>query len=528
MGATRDRWDGWRLLLVAVYVLVLVGLFRLVGRPAIAITAVGFAVVYVGLYLYVLAQVMVADPSPMAAPIAHPPSTSPERGKEPAWRQYFFGQALEDLRHVLRRAYARCREITLETGTWITRNLFGDRAPLVTGPIGLVACVGLVIGIAGGAAVVLGVATVHVAVVLVLQVIAFALIYLLRAIDTVLLRIKGIRITCPACYHHVVYPSYDCPGERCRLRHRDVRPGPYGVLRRTCHCGTRMPTLLLLGSYRLEAFCPNCRAALAERTGTAAELILPVFGATAAGKTRLMLTMVTALTELSARGGATVTFADADTRRRYQAAKPSIVGAGITRPTTIALPRAYSLYLRPERGPQRLVHVFDAAGERYSRSEQVQELRFLRLARSFLFVIDPLSIDAFWSSLSWREQSRLEPFRAVSQSPEFVFQQASENIEAMGVATRKGRLAVAVSKADLLTDLLSSAGVGNDSATIEAWLADRLLLRNLVQHMRYTFGEVGFFLTAAVLDHREAADPSVAELWEWIVGSERPTRERVR
>jgi Double-GTPase 2 len=518
----------WRLVLVAIYILVLIGLFQLVGRPAIAITAVGFAIVYVGLYLHVLARVMVVDPSPIAAPIAHPPSTSPEPGKEPAWRQYFFGQALGDLRHVLVRAYGRCREVTLVIGGWITSTLFSDRAPLVTWPIGLVACIGLVIGIVGGAAVVLGVATVHVAVVLVLQVIAFALIYLLRGIDTVLLRVKGIRITCPSCYHHVVYPSYDCPGERCTLRHRDVRPGPYGVLRRTCHCGTRMPTLLLLGSYRLAAFCPNCRSALAERTGTAAELILPVFGATAAGKTRLMLTMVTALTELSAQDDATVTFADTDTSRRYQAAKSSIVGAGVTRSTTIALPRAYSLYLRPARGPQRLVHVFDAAGERYSSSEHVQELRYLRLARSFLFVVDPLSIDAFWSSLSWREQSELAPFRAVSRSPEFVFQQASENIEAMGVATRKARLAVAVSKADLIADLLSSAGVSNDSGTVEAWLADRLLLRNLTQHMRYTFGEVEFFLTAAVLDHHGVADSSIEDLWRWIVGSDRRTRERVR
>ncbi len=59
------------------------------------------------------------------------------------------------------------------------------------------------------------------------------------------------------------------------------------------------------------------------------------------------------------------------------------------------LPKGYSLRVAPPQGAERVVHVFDAAGEVFASRERTQELRYLRIARTFLFVVDPLSVESF-------------------------------------------------------------------------------------------------------------------------------------
>jgi len=67
------------------------------------------------------------------------------------------------------------------------------------------------------------------------------------------------------------------------------------------------------------------------------------------------------------------------------------------------LPKGYSLRVAPPQGAERVVHVFDAAGEVFASRERTQELRYLRIARTFLFVVDPLSVESFWRSLAERD-----------------------------------------------------------------------------------------------------------------------------
>src|SRR5437764_8775248 len=117
----------------------------------------------------------------------------------------------------------------------------------------------------------------------------------LRGADSALLRVKNIRMVCPACSERVPYPGYVCPGAGCARRHRDVRPGRFGIMRRRCRCGTRMSTLLLFGSSRMAAFCPYCGHPLEHRPGEAPETVLPFFGATGAGKTLLLFRIITLL-----------------------------------------------------------------------------------------------------------------------------------------------------------------------------------------------------------------------------------------
>jgi hypothetical protein len=76
----------------------------------------------------------------------------------------------------------------------------------------------------------------------------------LRWLDTV----ESGPVECDTCrrLHH---PAFRCP---CGRIHHDLAPGRQGVLRRTCLCGHRLPTLLRTGKRALPALCGHCHAPL--------------------------------------------------------------------------------------------------------------------------------------------------------------------------------------------------------------------------------------------------------------------------
>jgi hypothetical protein len=79
----------------------------------------------------------------------------------------------------------------------------------------------------------------------------------------------------------------------------------------------------------------------------------------------------------------------------------------------------------------------------------------------------------------------------------------------MGVQTSKARLVVAVTKSDLVRPLLVQDGVEEGEDALTRWLDARLGQGNMLRAMRHAFGEVHFFLTAAVLSEDGDVDDSV-------------------
>jgi hypothetical protein len=515
-------------------------LLAVTGLLVIGVAAAYHAARCGWIYLTVLAEVL-AVPNPASRPTSEPDSAAD--GSEPAYRQYLFGPALSDLQLALSRIRSDL-ETEFRTasaaiwGRWWTHSA-GGRV------ICLIRIYGLVLGTAIGTLALVAVTAVQILVAAVLAAATLLGILLLRVLDEALLRVRGIRMTCPGCYRRIGYPAYRCPN--CGALHRDVRPGRYGVLSRRCRCDQQtLPTLLLLGSHRLTAFCPHpgCGVQLADSSGTTTEVLLPIVGGQNVGKTRLLTVIVKVLQDNAAAGGSTLEFADQTSSRRISRLQPAVLAGEATRPTPPEQPRAYSMYLtrarnRPRNGstpsrnsapsqsraragvatrlPQKdsrqLIHLFDTAGEKFYESDVLAQLRYLGPSRTFLFVIDPLSIDQVWTSLDRRTQDRL---RAVSarRSPEFVFQQVLDNVERMAVDPKRARLAVAVSKADLLP-VAGIRSPGPGSAAVEEWL-DSFGLDNLVRTIRHSFGEVRFFHTSAMLaDDGTAA--GVPELVDWLL-----------
>jgi Double-GTPase 2 len=475
--------------------------------PGVALlTAAGYAVAIPGCYVVGLVQVLAIRPDELAPPRWFP--KRPEDG-EPAELGYFYGPAFAEVEQVATVAFKLARDLA-KSGIGLVRSSFEadlETKRLITVPLGIGGAVGMVAGAAFGAVGFAGVAVVH-AVVAAMALAAMRVTGLaLLVIDSGLLRIKNIRMSCPHCFERVAYPSYKCPG--CARLHKDIRPGRYGNFRRRCLCGIRLPTLLLLGSARLPAYCPHegCLRSMEHRPGEAQEIVLPFFGASGAGKTRLMYGIVTLLRSTA---GLDTEFADSATDQDLADVARVLAPSETTARTSRALPRGQVLRVKSG-GGTRLLQMFDGAGERFYHSDTTQELGYLTKARTFVLVIDPLSIDHLWASLPAERRDELLPVRSDAPSPELGYQQTHQQMEAMGVRLKKARLAVVFSRADLL-DLPGGEPV-------REWARDALGLGNLVRSVRHEFGETGFFRTASVLQDDGRLHPSMMELTRWLVTS---------
>ncbi len=431
---------------------------------------------------------------------------------DPAVLQYFYGPALADADHALRTAVQDCRRLWRRGVRTVASSLGSDQA-IVTGPFGIGGAIGMAVGAVFGAVATVGCACVHLLAVGISAALARAAGTVLRVADSAVLRVKNIRMICPDCYERVPYPGYECPGGGCARRHRDIRPGRFGILRRRCECGVRMKTLLLFGSAGMNAFCPSCGHSLEHRPGNAPEIVLPFFGAAGAGKTRLLFSMVAQL-QLWSRGSEpeghrerlALEFGDSVTTSKLNNASELLSPKRAMDKTLPGLPRAYIIRLS-WRQRTRVLHMFDAAGELFYTAERTQELRYLDKARTFILVIDPLSVETFWARLLPEQQAELKTVRSAAVAPDLAYQQTHQEIEAMGVQLRKARLAVVFSRADL-TDYPAD--------DVAAWARDELGLGNLVRSARLNFREACFFHTAAVMTDGVMHE-SIPVLMRWVL-----------
>jgi hypothetical protein len=384
-----------------------------------------------------------------------------------------------------------------------------DGSPLLTVPPAVGGAIGMAIGAAAGALLAAGCALIHLLVVGVSAGFARATGTALRGTDSALLWIKNIRMVCPDCYRRVFYPGYECPNSTCSRRHRDVRPGRFGIFRRRC----AMSTLVLLGSSRMSAFCPHqdCGGSVEYRPGKAREIVLPFFGATGAGKTRLMFSIVTQLQMWTEGGRFKAEFADSITTGELEDAGEVLRTGRATTITSVQDPRANVIRL-VSRKSIRILHLFDAAGELFYQSDRTQPLRYLSQARTFILVIDPLSVAAFWQRLPVERQAELASLRSTAPSPDLAYQQTYQQIEAMGVRLRAARLAVVFSRADL---------TGVPDGDVAEWATGELGLGNLVRSVRQNFRESCFVNTAAVMGKDGVVDGSVAALMRWMLARDR-------
>ncbi len=431
---------------------------------------------------------------------------------------YFFGPAADDIEGVARGCAERCRTC-FRQGTELIRTLTADgESPLwylcVVGIcIGLVA--GGIIGLAGAA--VLGILNFLITVVTILG--ALFVSVMMRSLDATRRFVDRVRMPCPECHRAVApYPTYRCPG--CSKPHKDIRPGPRGIAFRNCECEARFPTSLLTGAGNLLAECPDCGVRLPDRFGAVPEIVIPFFGGLNVGKTQLMYTLVSALCVLVEMNGGTIDF-EGDAAERLTRIGEDLALNGRPDKTIPEMPRAYILRLKLGLA-QRLMYLFDAAGELHYTPEGLSQLNYLDKAKVLIFVADPLAADSLWAQVPAKSRAALADVRSSKAEGELAYQQTREQMRRMGGKRKYARLAVVVTKADLLEEMgiTSVSGGGESSVRDLVWGSSGLDMGDVVREARQSFAAVKFFHTAAVIGDLGLPDGSVGQLARWLLWSE--------
>jgi hypothetical protein len=432
-----------------------------------------------------------------------------------AFPQYFFGPAETDLRAIVRDTARRIQHTTFTMRMSVTNPFVGVLGYLGMAAVGAV-WIGVEAGAIGGTVITLGIAVIHVLLLVLGAAAATVLAALLRCTDGALRYAAGIRMTCPACAEAVrPYAAYECPG--CGELHRDIRPGRFGVIQRICICGRRLSTLLLFGASRLTAVCPWCGARLPRRFGRAAEIVVPFFGSIKAGKTQLMYMLTSALSELAAATGGTVLPADDANRDEIERLRGRMSITGAPGPTTPRSPEA--LVLRASFGAsERNIYLFDAAGELHYRPDRLDELRYLDKARTLVFVADPLAADGIWARLTADQQREFSGIRSDWAGVELAYELPREQIRRMGGKGHAMRLAFVVTKADVLIATRIRAQFGSVREMVVD--PDGMDLGNIAREAEQSFGHVEYLETAAMTVDAAASHESVEALARQLLRAE--------
>lgn len=319
----------------------------------------------------------------------------------------------------------------------------------------------------------------------------------LRLIDGVGQRLRGAKATCHAsrCNYRNRLPAYRCS---CARLHRDIRAGRLGAFTRRCECEAVLPTTVLR-AVALTPICQKCGEQLRAGAGILTDVVLPVFGPTSAGKTRLVYAGMVALGRHLGAAGGTLRPVGAESERAFAEATAVVTSRRTTAKTAADRPPVGVTARLTTTRRQALMHLFDAAGEFYSSREQAGELPFLDDAEGFVFVLDPFSIAGVRQHLTGGLAARLTAAHPASMDPEQAFAVTSKWLRDEGVDLGRKPLAIAVVKADLLLDLPSATGLraaaGPDE--IAAWLREQDL-DNMLDSAGRDFAAVRSFLVSSL------------------------------
>lgn len=457
--------------------------------------------------------------------IATPPARQPDdrSGPEPAFLAYPIRQIWIDLWQMVRdalastrdgakRAIGRARDTVAESRNgWSAIAITVGILLPTSVALAFGAVAGMVAGLAAYAGLILATALLMLALGLVW---AFGWLAL-GAVEGLFRLWRRIRQSCPyaGCYRRISLPTYECP--RCGQLHRRIAPNQYGLLRHDCRCGAALPTAIVLGRHRMTALCPRCDRPLPQRVGRVPVVTVPVVGGPAAGKTTFLCLAVSALHTRLTDVGAAVGFAESSQERVFSSGRRQLRGGGVLDKTVQRMPDGVMLDVGIGGRSDRILYLFDPAGESYAAADGVEAQGYLDHAEGLIIVVDPFAVDAVVRSLTEAERAATRtvagPVGAAEAQPDGVVGRLFDLLRSRSSATKLRRIAVVVSKTDALekTDIGRGLAAGGD---VQDWL-DQVGWGNNLRLLRQNATEVDYFTSALDL----ADDRYLAPL-QWLAG----------
>lgn len=334
-----------------------------------------------------------------------------------------------------------------------------------------------------------------------------------RWLDQLTRHSQRASLKCHKCYRETTTPSYRCSNAQCSVIHRNIAPGPLGVVHRRCDCGTRLPTTVRAAAKVLEAVCPFCNNTVAEGSGSRRAIQLPLIGAVAAGKTRLFSAGVVIMqNQLATAGGTFTPLTDAATRFRDSATNV-MSGRKATQKTQDLTPEGLP-YLAQLDGKPLEIHLMDVAGEAFRSMDSTQKLAYIDQSNVVVLVIDPLAFPRVREEAGRTGADRRILIATGDQEDSYA--SVVDRLRAENVDLRKRSLAVVVSKVDVLLRLPSGGDFpAGHSEAIRNWLVQQDQ-DGLVRRVEDDFGTVQYFGVDSFSDRRLDDPLHPAQVFHWF------------
>ncbi|MDR0804393.1 MAG: hypothetical protein LBN42_01235 [Oscillospiraceae bacterium] len=312
----------------------------------------------------------------------------PNKREQPAKKNYFLGQGFDDIFIILREVW---KANSTSSGVFAERYKkygFAD----IRGFFWFVCAFSVIFF---GSVFWLLTSIVMVVYLTVLWLPAFVLCSIVKAIDSAYLNANRIFTACPECKAKSHIPAYKCPN--CGRMHTNLTPGRYGIFHRTCTCGEVLPSVFFLGRAKLRAKCKECGTPLNSRE--AIPICIPVIGGRSVGKTAFITAFVKEFTDDYAKAHNLNVEIYNDSKKEIYNEITRDYESGSTRMTARSADIrdtssvSFSFFLSaPNLRPERLVHIYDIAGEVFTSDDENEVQRQYEYCHGIVFVIDPMSI----------------------------------------------------------------------------------------------------------------------------------------
>ncbi len=334
-----------------------------------------------------------------------------------------------------------------------------------------------------------------------------------------------ISYICPTCHKPMTIPVHIC--DNCSAEHKLLWPSVYGIVNHCCSGTSSQPIcdnkLATFGEKRnkLSKRCPHCTTPVEGLEGT--NIHFPIVGGRSVGKSfYITMAMIKFIEEYAPSNALEVTLPDISHDREYRE-KVRLLKAG-KRLTATARdndsPAAINVQIKKaEQKVPKLLYMYDAAGEYWSKEEDAQRQKYFEYVHGVLFIIDPFSID----KITTKYQSQLSSTPGIINKSTESLDTAYENMlvafETLSNLKRNLRfhqpIAVVVSKCDAfdLEEVIGGVAALNYQKSHPEITSEREAINQLVhdfldeysgnflRNLENQFANIKFFSCSSVGTH---------------------------
>lgn len=323
---------------------------------------------------------------------------------EPSGKNYFLEKGFFDLGCTIKESFKANGKTASKSFSSIKSLKYTGAGKAAMGVLYFFAGVAVVLF---GTMLTLLISIVHSIIVLIIMSLVYAGLGLSKLIDGLYRHTLGLSVVCDRCKLKTELPGYCCPV--CGKTHYRLKPNVYGILVHKCECGQKLPAAFFVRTKnkstgetysraKLDAVCgnPNCEARV--YPDESRPVTITIAGSQSVGKTAYLTAVSHELIEEALpKVGCTVTHYTPEKETMYLAATKDYKSGEVAKtiePTDREKPSAFSLSFFVEHAklkPKRLVHIFDIAGETFTRNaEHERQLQYSYAG--VILIVDPMAI----------------------------------------------------------------------------------------------------------------------------------------